>query len=67
MSEFKKYLLAAVALGIYLGMFIGEANAMFQCEKDRTLTITGLFWESGIRYVCSRALAQEPGEQIGGE
>lgn len=46
---------ASALVGIYLGIFTGEMNAFYECEKDGTLTIKGAFWKGETKFDCRRA------------
>lgn len=47
------------AIGVYLGKFIGEADVVYSCEKDRAIAISGAFWKDGIKYSCAKVGAQQ--------
>lgn len=47
------FAIAALLMGIYVGIFMHEANVIYECEKGRTLTIKGAFWKGEIKYTCA--------------
>jgi hypothetical protein len=45
---------AAILIGAYLGVFISEGITIYECEKDKAVTIKGAFWKGEIKYSCVR-------------
>lgn len=49
----------AFLFGAYVGKFIGEADVIYSCEKDRAIAISGAFWKDSIKYSCAKVGAQQ--------
>jgi hypothetical protein len=52
-------MLAAFLIGIYVGIFTGEATVIYQCEQNGTTTISGAFWKGEIKYACQKSSNKE--------
>jgi hypothetical protein len=52
-------LTAAFLIGVYCGVFGGEASVIYQCEKDSVVTIKGAFWKTETKYSCTKPITEE--------
>lgn len=52
-------MLAAFLIGVYVGIFTSEANAVYGCIKDGATTISGALWKKETRLSCASAKAEE--------
>jgi hypothetical protein len=43
----------AIIVGIYVGMFISEADTIYQCKKNQSITISGHIWKGEIKFACT--------------
>lgn len=42
-------------IGIYTGIFFGEAKVVYECGKEGAVIIKGTFWNGERKYFCSAA------------